>query len=467
MNQLEAPNGRDNTRKAAESTAARPTDEIDVLAYLNLWWRYRYVLLAAVLATGAVTYAINRQLAPTYEVEFRLMASEPRLGNEPAREQSVVEFRELVESQTLAAGLVDEFNLGAPPYNLTPRSFLDDHVSVEIIRDSSIIRVAVRLQDRDLLVKVARRYAERVVEVAQKLNTEGLDYTTERIRQQRDAALERLTAAERAVQELRGEAQIEVLRRDVDTMLERRPDALDLNVRIQGERARVQQAEAELAKQDRVRTVRRSVDALPEARQEPGPIARRAPGASSPEAVPSATAPPTSSAPAPSPNDPRGSTPAREQPREPDPSSSTLEIRSELLDPYVNPVYEALQRDLSDSRARLASLEQQRKELVSRLQLDAPNAERLTRLYQAEAALDAVTRDRDVAREAYLSAATKYEDARLQSTLRSPRLHILDVALPPDRPVAPRALRNSLTAMLLAFTLAAAAVVAWDARRRS
>lgn len=448
---------RQAEQEPVRSGAARPGDEIDLLAYAETGWRYRYVLLAVVLLTGAVVWFVNLRLAPTYEVVFRLMASEPRVGGEPAREESVVQYRELVESQTIAAGLLEEFGLNGQPHNLTPHSFLDDHVAVEIIRDSTIVRVAVRLKDRDLLVRLAQRYAERVVEVAQRLNTEGLDYTTEQIRRQRDAALDRLSEAEEALRAYQQEAQIEVLRRDVDTMLERRPEALDLTVQIQGERARVEQAEAELARHERVREVRRSVDTIPQRREsEPGPRPRvstrqdpQAPGANGGR-----------------PGSPSGGEPTSPQARRHAAEAEDLTIRSELLDPYVNPVYEALERDLSSARARLASLENQRKELVSRLQLEAPAADRLNRLYKAEAGLEVVTRARDVARDAYLNAANKYEDARLQSTLRSPRLYILDRALPPDRPVAPRRLRNTLTAMLLAFTFGVIGVIAYDSRRQ-
>lgn len=396
-------------------------DEIDLLEYAGTWWRYRYVLLAAALIAGVVTYVANRQITPTWETTFRLMGTETGLEDGTATRLNIVAFRELVESPTQAAALIEEFGLHGPPHELTPEKFLNGHVDVAVITDSTIIEVAVRLKDRDVLVKLARRYAERVVETAQRLNTEGIDYTADRIRQQRDAALERLTTAEAAVEAYQRRTQIELLRKDVDTMLERRPDALDLNVRIQGARARLQQADAELARQPRVRGERRGVDSL---------------ASTAPPADPAAGAAPD------------------------------MKIRGELLDPYVNPVYEALSRDVSQYRSELAALEQERKELVGRLQLDSPTAARLTRLYQAESELEALARGRDVAREAYLTAAKQYENARLQSTVRSPRLQILDAALPPDAPVAPRALRNTAAAMLIALTIAAIAVLAFDASRR-
>ena len=391
---------RDSGLRADANRAA--SDEIDLLAFASLWWRYRYFLLATALLAGGVTYLINRALTPTWEVRYRLMGSDPSVeGNSRL---NMVAFRELVESPTLVAALLDEFNLDDPPHRLTPTGFLANHVSVEVIRDSSILEVAVRLKDRDVLVNLAKRYAERVVESAQRLNTEGIDYTAERILEERDATFKRMQNAERAMRDFQRSTPIEALRIDVESLLDRRPELVGLSVRIQGERARVQQAEAELAKQEKIRTTKRAVD----------------PPAASPD---------------------------------------DLRIRGERLDPYINPVYEALERDLTQARTELAALEQQRKELVSRLQLDTRTGTRLAELYDAEAKFSALTREQDIARTAYFNAATKYEEARLESTVRSPRLQILDVALPPDRPVAPRPLRNAAAAAMLAFTLAALVVV--------
>ena len=72
----------------------------------------------------------------------------------------------------------------------------------------------------------------------------------------------------------------------------------------------------------------------------------------------------------------------------------------------------------------------------------------------------------DVARAAYLNAASKYEEASLQVTVRSPRLQILDAALPPERPVAPRILRNVAAAVLLALTMSIIAVLLIDSSRQ-
>ena len=490
----------------ADPTAGRQPhaavgDEIDLLAYAATLWRYRYLLAAVAVIVGGTAYAINRAIAPTYEVTFRLMVSQPRLDNEPFREINIVPFRELVESPMLAAALLDEFGLRQPPYRLTPQRFLASHVSIDVIRDSTIIRVAVRLKDPQLAVKLGQRYAERVVELAERLNVEGVDYTTDRIKLERDAALQRLTNSERALDEYRRRVQIEIVRNDVDSMLLRRPEALDLTVEIQGERARVQQTEAELARQDKVREVARSLDALPTDTEDTSTMRRPLPSSRTPRAGRTPDLPearqPDQSTPERT-QKPMGTKPADPQEQEDrlrrleqqqrlaqqqrleeqqrlegqrrleqqiDGPRSNLAVRGDLLNPYINPVYEALERDLAVGRSRLAALEQRRRELVRSLQLDAPSAEKLNHLYEAETGLEKLTRENDVAREAYLAAATKYEEARLQSTVRATRIQILDAALPPDRPVAPRALRNTLTAILIALTIAAIAVLVRDSSR--
>jgi uncharacterized protein involved in exopolysaccharide biosynthesis len=373
------------------------------------------------------------------------------------RAVSVASFRELLQSQSLAATILDEFKLTSPPHDLTPRRFLASNVDIDAIPDTAIIRVAVRLRDPEVLVRLANRYADAVVDLAQKLSQEEMVYTKDRIKLEADAAQQRLAQAVDALKTFQRRTQIELLRKDVDSLLVGRPDALALSVQIEGERARLQQVERELSNQEPVRDVRRTVDGVSPLRPLPA-----LPAPVEPEPPVAADV----AKPAPAADAAKPATGAAV--RKPEPSESQdLRLRSDVLNPYVNPVYEALSRDVADARSRVAGLERQRKELVDRLKLDAPSAEKLNRLYEAEAELARLTRERDLTRTSYLSAATKHEEARLQITMRSPRLQVLDGALAPDRPVAPRSLRNTIAATLITLTFGIAGVLIFDARRRS
>jgi uncharacterized protein involved in exopolysaccharide biosynthesis len=104
--------------------------------------------------------------------------------------------------------------------------------------------------------------------------------------------------------------------------------------------------------------------------------------------------------------------------------------------------------------------------MVSGLNLAAATRAKLNALYEAETRLARLTGEYDVAHTAYMNASSKYEEASLQVTVRSPRLQILDAALPPERPVAPRILRNVAAAVMLALTLSIVAVLLIDSSRQ-
>lgn len=466
----------------------RPGDEIDLAEYAATSWRYRWVILAAVVVAAVVTYLINRQLTPTYQVTVRLLATESKVVDDAtSRAVSVARFRELLESPSLVAALLQEFNLSTAPINLTPQRFLDDNLSVSEIPDTGILQASIRLTDPVTLVKLANAYAARAVDLAERLNQDETVYARDSIKRQADQARTRLGEAERDLETFRKKTQIELLRKDVFSLLEHRPEVVTLQVDIETERAQLRQAEIELGRQERVRDVRRSLDRLPDAPQvaQPAPPPAQPIEAGDPDPAPSPVWTPSTKADAsgrkPEPGERQqrpegagperstGAMPKREPPSAPTaarPPSRDLAIRSELTDPYVNPVYEVLARDVAQARARLAGLERRREQLVRGLNLAAPTSTKLDALYRAETTLAHLTGEYEVARNAYMNAASKHEEARLQITVRSPRLQILDQALPPDSPVAPNIPRNVAAAMMLALTLSVAGVLMFDSSRQ-
>lgn len=478
--------------------SSRPGDEINLAEYVATCWRYRYVILPAVLLTAIVTYVVNRQITPTYEATVRLLATESKVGDDPlSRAISVARFRELLESPSLIAAILQEFKLTAPPHGLTPQAFLARHVSVSEIPDTGILQADIRLTDPDVLVKLSNRYAASAVDLAERLNRDESVYAREVIQGQVGEARKSLTKAQNELEGFRKKTQIELMQKDVESLLEHRPDVMSLQMDIETERAQLRQAEIELSQQERVRDVRRSLDALPDApvtppapkpaeptaKRETSPIwnqpltpgatapDRRAPGA--PQSSPGTTTAQrgttgqrgTTTQRGASP-DPSDSPDVRREPSPRIPPSSPLPLRSELNDPYVNPVYEVLARDVAQSRTRLAGLVSRRQQLVSELKLSAPSNAKLQALYAAETQLAHHIGEYEVARTAYMNASSKYEEARLQITVRSPRLQILDLALPPERPVSPNIPRNVAAAAMVALTMSVVAVLLFDSSRR-
>jgi len=107
---------------------------------------------------------------------------------------------------------------------------------------------------------------------------------------------------------------------------------------------------------------------------------------------------------------------------------------------------EALQQDVE------AALEKRRREVQH---VDGKKLPELTALYDRQMKLDRLQVDRDLAQKLYFEAASRYEIARVQVATQSAQLQVIDLAVPPDRPVSRGVVRNTAIAGLLAFCIVA------------
>jgi uncharacterized protein involved in exopolysaccharide biosynthesis len=230
---------------------------------------------------------------------------------------------------------------------------------------------------------------------------------------QRDEAKTRHEQAVEALREFRAASQLELLRRDVDSMLDQRGELLALLIQIESERARLVRAEEELAGRERIGTIRRSIDSDPAMME----TARRTADTSE--------------------------------------SLLGLETRNE----YLDPVYQSVDGQVATSRATLAALERKRTQVVDVRKIDGPQFAQLTRLYDLEGELARLEMERDLATTVYRQVATAFETARVQVASRSPQLEVLDAAVSPDRPVSRRVVSLTLLGLIAGFVLASIGAV--------
>ena len=402
---------------------AFPDDEIDLTKYVLGLWRYRLLVVLGTLLCGAAAL-VSVALAPrSYEATAKLMVSPPKTGaaGEVGSSVSMATFRSLIENQSLGAKIVEEFGLNKPPHGVTATELMTRIVAVEVVRDASVILVRVRLWDPDLAAKVANRLAESAEQLARALSQEETVAARDIIGAQLDASKKRFDEAEARLESFKKVAQLELLRKDVDALLGQRGTLLALLVDIQTEKARLSQAEAQLATRDRLETLKRSIDTDPAAME----AMRKA-----------------------------GSEPGSVLP---------LQLRNE----FVNPVYESLDQVIATSRTRLAGLEKQRAELIDVRRLDRDQQAKLSLLYQQETTLSRLQTEHEIAREVYVDVSKRYEQARLQVAGRSAQLQLMDRALPPDRPISRHVVRSTVLASLTGLLLTAAAALGLDAFRRA
>jgi uncharacterized protein involved in exopolysaccharide biosynthesis len=125
------------------------------------------------------------------------------------------------------------------------------------------------------------------------------------------------------------------------------------------------------------------------------------------------------------------------------------------------PVYQTLDGEVAASRARLASLEKQRTELMNVRKRNASQLASLNHLYEIETELGRLRVESELAEKIYSDISQRYEIASLQVVGRSAELSIIDPAVPADRPLSRQVVRNTVIAAIAGFTLALAAVLLW------
>src|SRR5262249_40565510 len=135
--------------------------------------------------------------------------------------------------------------------------------TVEEVRNSTVLLVRARLGDPAMAARVANRVAETAVEIGRRVSQQEALQSQDDIKLQLEAARKRMEQSDAALSKFRNESQVELLRKDVDSMLKKRETLLPLLVDIESEKAKLAKAKQELAVRQRIDTVTRSIDSDP------------------------------------------------------------------------------------------------------------------------------------------------------------------------------------------------------------
>jgi uncharacterized protein involved in exopolysaccharide biosynthesis len=313
----------------------------------------------------------------------------------------------VVANKAVVTRVVDAFGLRGQ--GLNPDTFMRRALSVSEIRESNLIRLGVILQDPAAAAEVANRIAQEAITLSRQLSQEELVRSRDEIGQQLQQVEQRLREAEQRVVAFRREAQIELLRKDVETLLNQRAELLRTRVELAGMQARVETGERELGARQRIDELRRTV--LDDASL--AEVARRS-GVDAQGLV-------------------------------------TMASSSQ----FVNSVHQGVDAKLADDRTRAAQLEQQLAQLTRTAQVAGSRLPTLDVLYGREEALARLELERDVAKKLFEEVARQHEVARLRIAQRTAQLQVVDPALPPSEPLA----RGTVAAALIGAVLGVALVI--------
>ena len=395
-------------------------DEIDFGRYFRVFARHWILLVVIALAGTASGFVFSRLKPVLYEGVTTILVLPP--SNAAVRSASVANFRALLENQTHSLQVVNELGLDKPPFSLTAQRFHDEALQVEEVAGTNLVKVRVRLTDPTRAMEASRRLAQKAVS----LNTEISQREGSSIRDLLDVHLkeasDQLKAAETQLLEYQRAAQVDLLKRDAESVIDERGELLKLTIDIEGEKARLKTAESEISKQERLLSAGRSVrseEALRRAAQSEHTDSAKDPGKADPDTL-------------------------------------------DLSNPFINPVYQTLELQIATSRARLASLEQQRREMVDVKKLGGRELKELSELYGHQIELGRLQNNYDLAKRVYGDLRLRYEQARSEGVGSSALLQIVDDAIPPDRPLSRQGAKSALLGLVGGFLIAAVGALALD-----
>lgn len=382
---------------------------IDLGVLVRILWSGRLWLTVATAAGAALAAGASLMATPTYDATVTLAVSASKFGDETSPVPSTANFRPFVESSTM----IEEV-LRAAGAHVSASEWVARGLLVEDVRTTNLLRVRARLDDAQRSARVANELAARAVENAKAFSQQEAVEVRDLIGVQLEEARQRLDDGQQALRRFRDEAQIELLRKDVEAKLGERANLLKLQVRVESERARLEAAERERAARQPTKVLTRSIDTDNLAAE-----ALRSQGADGRQLL-------------------------------------DVKISSE----FSNTVYDSVDERVAESRTTLAALEKERRELVDVRRMSQPKLPELTTLYDREVTLARLELEVELARRNYLDTASKYDGARLRVASRSSQLQIVDPAVVPTTANPRNVTRNAVMGAAAALALALVGVVA-------
>lgn len=392
--------------------------EIELIDFLRVLARWKWLILAGTVAVALLTFVTSMMRPRTYEASVILLATESKIprpeGGEAFRVVPPEMFEAIIKSQSLALETIRQFELNKAPFALTPARFLADHLSVKMLRSTSLLTLTATFPDPKLAADVANFVAQRALESNARLNQTDTVSTKEYIRRQRDEARTAMSNQQGVLVDFKRTASLESLRMEQKILLDAKRQLAELysdyTTKIRGLQTDVAELRRALAKQEQLLTLTKSIfqdPALLAATQEGGAADLKA--------------------------------------------LSSIQMKSQ----EINTVYQRLQSDLITSEVAFSSVESQRQD-VERMIKD--NEKRLTsierQIADADARLEELTRNYTLSKTAYELFAKKFDEASLSVASRITELKIVDPAIIPQNPLSRNVVqRTAIAAAVSLMTL--------------
>lgn len=202
------------------SSEAHRSTVISLPEYLRALWSVRAWFIGAVVLFVAFA-AVWAWAAPrVYEATatLRLIGAVDPRGEQRS---PIAAAAALLRTHDLAADAITSLGLDKPPYRLSPTDLFESTVIIREVAPDLLI-VSARLNDPRRAAELANHLADAGVRASGALGVDDAAVAIAQLTRQLEVARERLAHAEARLLTFRRQAQLDLLRSDVDALLEQR-----------------------------------------------------------------------------------------------------------------------------------------------------------------------------------------------------------------------------------------------------
>lgn len=400
-------------------------EEISLRELIEIMLRGKRIIIAitviAMLVSGILSFFV---ISPTYEARSTLMVSPLVQKNPPPGQDSAYDtllsylsqypqmsletYRVQVTNPHILNQVIKDLDLNKEEYNLNT---LREMINVEAIKDTNLIRIAVKDHDPEMAARISNTLAPKYVDFLSKTLQEQMGKSATFLQTQMEEEQKNLDAATEELKNFMAKPQsVNELQKDIDAKLELitefKTKLIELDVEEKAVRASLESAKTRLAKEPKFLDLQKSIVDDPT-------MAGLAAGKT---------------------------------------GSMSDALGLTMNSQEINSNYIMLNAKVADLEVHLAGIVSQRTALASNIQQTQTELESLQAiLAKKQTEYNRLQQQFTIAQDTYNTFLQKYQEARIttSSKIGDANIMVVSPAIVPDRPVAPRKALNVAIAMVL------------------
>lgn len=199
---------------------------VELTDYIQVITRWKWLIGIGVLLSCIAAFAISLRLPKVYRSSVTLLIAESRIpgprGELSPVKMTPQTILGIIKNPELATQAVAEFDLAQDRYQLTPESFLANVLKVNSVRGTELINLVVDFPDPTLSAKIANYLAKEAVAENKAFNLSDTVSTQDYIKTQMDATADTLKDVRDKLAQFQSANSVAVIRQKIEIQLAQR-----------------------------------------------------------------------------------------------------------------------------------------------------------------------------------------------------------------------------------------------------